>query len=56
MLELITGRSPIEQGRYIVSELKKAMDRTEDLYNLHVFIDPVKNQDTLSGLDFGEFC
>lgn len=40
MLELITGKSPIDRGRYIVREVRNAIDRTEDLYGLHEFLDP----------------
>ncbi|XP_065849484.1 leucine-rich repeat receptor protein kinase HPCA1-like isoform X2 [Euphorbia lathyris] len=40
MLEILTGRRPIERGRYIVREVKMAMDRTKDLYNLHELLDP----------------
>lgn len=46
MAELITGRSPIERGSYIVSELKMAMDRTKNLYNLHEMLDPAISEDT----------
>ncbi|KAL3515800.1 hypothetical protein ACH5RR_022702 [Cinchona calisaya] len=41
LLELITARAPIEKGKYIVREVKQAMDMTKDLYNLHQVIDPV---------------
>uniref|UniRef100_A0A2N9I1Z8 non-specific serine/threonine protein kinase n=1 Tax=Fagus sylvatica TaxID=28930 RepID=A0A2N9I1Z8_FAGSY len=40
MLELITARRPIERGKHIVGEVRKAMDKTKDLYNLHEIIDP----------------
>uniref|UniRef100_A0A2N9H8V4 non-specific serine/threonine protein kinase n=1 Tax=Fagus sylvatica TaxID=28930 RepID=A0A2N9H8V4_FAGSY len=40
MLELITARRPIERGKYIVGEVRKAMDKTKDLDNLHEIIDP----------------
>uniref|UniRef100_A0A2N9HLL3 non-specific serine/threonine protein kinase n=1 Tax=Fagus sylvatica TaxID=28930 RepID=A0A2N9HLL3_FAGSY len=40
MLELITSRKPIDQGKYIVKEVQEAMDKTKDLYNLHEFLDP----------------
>ncbi|KAK9669748.1 hypothetical protein RND81_13G151900 [Saponaria officinalis] len=39
MLELITGKSPIDRGRYIVREVRNAMNRTEDLYGLHELLD-----------------
>ena len=41
LLELITARAPIEKGKYIVREVKLAMDKTKDLYNLQELIDPV---------------
>nr|DAD38792.1 TPA_asm: hypothetical protein HUJ06_013114 [Nelumbo nucifera] len=40
MLELITARKPIERGKYIVREVKMAIDKTKDLYGLHEFLDP----------------
>ncbi|KAK3031340.1 hypothetical protein RJ639_035246 [Escallonia herrerae] len=40
LLELITARSPIEKGKYIVRGVRQAMDRTKDLYNLQGILDP----------------
>ncbi|KAL8116922.1 hypothetical protein AgCh_023197 [Apium graveolens] len=40
LLELLTAKSPIEKGKYIVREVKQAMDKTKDLYNLSEVIDP----------------
>ncbi|XP_071733630.1 leucine-rich repeat receptor protein kinase HPCA1-like [Rutidosis leptorrhynchoides] len=40
MLELITARNPIEKGKYIVREVKQAMDKTKELYDLHELLDP----------------
>ncbi|KAK3419480.1 hypothetical protein EUGRSUZ_G00037, partial [Eucalyptus grandis] len=40
MLELLTARRPIEQGRYIVREVRVAMDKDKDLYNLQGILDP----------------
>ncbi|XP_061980343.1 leucine-rich repeat receptor protein kinase HPCA1-like isoform X2 [Populus nigra] len=52
MLELLTGRRPIERGKYVVREVKMALDRTKDLYNLHELLDPSIGLDTtLKGLD-----
>ncbi|EEF42998.1 leucine-rich repeat receptor protein kinase HPCA1 [Ricinus communis] len=52
MLELLTGKRPIERGKYIVREVKLAMDRTKDLYNLHELLDPgIGLETTLKGLD-----
>lgn len=41
MLEMITARRPIKDGKYIVRVIKDTMDRTKDLYNLHRVIDRV---------------
>ncbi|XP_059652147.1 leucine-rich repeat receptor protein kinase HPCA1-like [Cornus florida] len=52
LLELITGRGPIEKGKYIVREVKRAMDKTKDLYNLHEILDPAIGLATsLKGLE-----
>ncbi|KAI5333981.1 PREDICTED: probable leucine-rich repeat [Prunus dulcis] len=40
MLELITARRPIEQGKYIVRVVQMAMDKTKYLYNLLEVLDP----------------
>ncbi|KAK4845955.1 hypothetical protein QYF36_011137 [Acer negundo] len=40
MLEILTGRRPIERGKYIVREIMMAMDKKKDLYNLQEFLDP----------------
>ncbi|PHT62202.1 putative leucine-rich repeat receptor-like protein kinase [Capsicum annuum] len=40
MLELITARSPIVKGKYIVKEMKQAMDKSKDMYNIGNFVDP----------------
>ncbi|KAK7412406.1 hypothetical protein VNO78_03865 [Psophocarpus tetragonolobus] len=40
MLELVTARRPIEQGKYIVREVIRVMDTSKDLYNLHSILDP----------------
>ncbi|KAK4491319.1 hypothetical protein RD792_002055 [Penstemon davidsonii] len=41
LLELLTSRSPIERGKYIVMEVKEAMDKSKDLYNLQEILDPI---------------
>ncbi|XP_021719098.1 probable leucine-rich repeat receptor-like protein kinase At5g49770 [Chenopodium quinoa] len=53
MLEMVTARQPIQDGKYIVREVKEAMDRTKDLYNLHKVMDPLllTNTTTLVGLE-----
>ena len=50
MLELISARKPIEKGKYIVKEVKIAMDKTKDLYNLQKLIDPTLGT-TLEGFN-----
>ncbi|KAI3701907.1 hypothetical protein L6452_27368 [Arctium lappa] len=40
MLELITARNPIEKGKYIVREVKLAMNKSKELYDLHEVLDP----------------
>ncbi|XP_015891139.3 leucine-rich repeat receptor protein kinase HPCA1 [Ziziphus jujuba] len=40
MLELITARTPIEKGKYIVREVQKTLDKNQGLYNLHRLLDP----------------
>lgn len=40
LFELLTARSPIEKGKYIVREVKLAMDTTKSLYNLQGILDP----------------
>lgn len=39
MLELLTARKPIEKGKYVVREVRTAMDKTKDLYNLQELLD-----------------
>ncbi|KAL8027314.1 hypothetical protein ABFX02_14G087500 [Erythranthe guttata] len=41
LFEILTARSPIVNGKYIVREVKEAMDRTKVLYNLHDILDPI---------------
>ncbi|KAM7474428.1 hypothetical protein LguiB_021671 [Lonicera macranthoides] len=52
LLELITARPPIHQGKYIVREVRQTMDRAKDLYNLQGVLDPRIGQFTdLRGLE-----
>ncbi|KAL8205972.1 hypothetical protein R6Q57_009523 [Mikania cordata] len=53
MLELITARSPIEKGKYIVRQVKEAMDKRKNLYNLREVLDPILGLSTeqLQGLE-----
>ncbi|XP_010521415.1 PREDICTED: probable leucine-rich repeat receptor-like protein kinase At5g49770 [Tarenaya hassleriana] len=40
MLELLTGRQPIERGKYVVKEVKAKMDKSRNLYDLQEILDP----------------
>ncbi|CAI0438449.1 unnamed protein product [Linum tenue] len=51
LLELATAKRPIERGKYIVREVKMAMDKTKSLYNLQTVIDPAICNESLKGLD-----
>ncbi|KAJ6937919.1 leucine-rich repeat receptor-like protein kinase [Populus alba x Populus x berolinensis] len=52
MLELLTGRRPIEKGKYVVREVKTVLDRAKYLYNLGELLDSSIGLDTtLKGLD-----
>ncbi|MED6133195.1 hypothetical protein PIB30_026264 [Stylosanthes scabra] len=54
MLELITGRKPIERGKYIVKVVRNSIDKTKDLYGLHELIDrAIFDGSALNG--FGKF-
>ncbi|XP_068669079.1 leucine-rich repeat receptor protein kinase HPCA1-like [Aristolochia californica] len=54
MLELITAKQPIEKGKYIVREVRMAMDKSEEHYGLKEFMDPtIRNATNLIG--FGRF-
>ncbi|CAH2070555.1 unnamed protein product [Thlaspi arvense] len=39
MLELLTGRSPIERGKYVVREVKTKMNTSRSLYDLQELLD-----------------
>lgn len=50
MLELITGRQPIEKGKYIVREVRIAMDKNDEThYGLIEKMDPTIKMDQLIG-------
>ncbi|EEE52939.1 hypothetical protein OsJ_35571 [Oryza sativa Japonica Group] len=40
LLEVITARKPLERGRYVVREVKEAVDPPKDMYGLHELLDP----------------
>lgn len=51
MLEIISARKkPIMRGKHIVKEVKAAMDKTKDLYNLEELLDPTLGT-TLEGFN-----
>lgn len=41
LLEILTSTAPIVKGKYIVREVKEAMDKSKPLYNLEPILDPV---------------
>lgn len=49
MLELLTARAPIRRENHIAREIKVAMDKEKDLYNLYEFLDPSIRLDTALG-------
>ncbi|XP_050214535.1 leucine-rich repeat receptor protein kinase HPCA1 [Mercurialis annua] len=55
MLELITAKQPIVKGKYIVREVRMAINKNdEEFYGLREIMDPaIKNTGTLAG--FGKF-
>ncbi|GLT60086.1 hypothetical protein SLA2020_328700 [Shorea laevis] len=51
LLELVVGRRPIEEGKYIVREVRMALDKKKDLYSLHQILDPALVDASLKGLE-----
>ncbi|KAG6780071.1 hypothetical protein POTOM_016481 [Populus tomentosa] len=52
LLELVSGRKPLERGKYLAAEVSSSLDRKKDLYNLHELLDPSIRLDTMpKGLD-----
>ncbi|GLT52144.1 hypothetical protein SLA2020_254990, partial [Shorea laevis] len=51
LLELVAGRRPIEEGKYIVREVRMALDKKKDLYSLHQILDPALVDASLKGLE-----
>ncbi|KAJ3703528.1 hypothetical protein LUZ61_007233 [Rhynchospora tenuis] len=49
LIELITGKKPLERGRYIVREVKSLLDWSKDLCNLKNLLDPLLDLTTLVG-------
>ncbi|GAB4847416.1 Leucine-rich repeat receptor protein kinase hpca1 [Ancistrocladus abbreviatus] len=56
MLELVTGRRPLQQGRnYIVKDVRIAIDKRKDLYGLHALIDPAIASYAITLVGFEKF-
>ncbi|XP_048319930.2 leucine-rich repeat receptor protein kinase HPCA1 isoform X1 [Ziziphus jujuba] len=57
MLELITAKQPIEKGKYIVREVRMAMDKNdEEHYGMRELMDPaIRNTTALHLIGFGRF-
>ncbi|KAG5525660.1 hypothetical protein RHGRI_032084 [Rhododendron griersonianum] len=51
LLELVTARQPIENGKYIVREVRQRMKRDQVLYGLDEILDPVILAPTPKGLE-----
>ncbi|GAV77370.1 Pkinase_Tyr domain-containing protein [Cephalotus follicularis] len=52
LLELLTGRNPIERKKYIVREVQSAMDMTKELCGLQEILDPaIGMKTTVTGLE-----
>lgn len=47
MLELVTGKMPIEKNKYIVREVRETMNKTGNIYSL---VDPAIRSNTLTGV------
>lgn len=56
MLELLTARLPIEMGKYVVQEVRMAMNEAEEYHGLTELIDPVLRSMATDGFaGFGSF-
>ncbi|XP_018476193.1 leucine-rich repeat receptor protein kinase HPCA1 isoform X2 [Raphanus sativus] len=53
MLELLTGKSPIERGKYVVREVKTKMNKSRSLYDLQELLDPsiIASSSNLKGFE-----
>uniref|UniRef100_A0A1J3K1V3 non-specific serine/threonine protein kinase n=2 Tax=Noccaea caerulescens TaxID=107243 RepID=A0A1J3K1V3_NOCCA len=53
MLELLTGKSPIERGKYVVREVKTKMNKSRSLYDLQELLDTaiVASSSNLKGFE-----
>ncbi|CAO2829840.1 unnamed protein product [Amaranthus hypochondriacus] len=55
MLELITARRPIQDGKYIVKEIREAKDGKNDLYSLQRVMDPILLSNTTLLVGFEKY-
>lgn len=56
LLELITGRLPVVEGKYVVREVRMALDdQEEEFYGLRDIIDPALLQNSRSLVGFKKF-
>ncbi|XP_065011774.1 leucine-rich repeat receptor protein kinase HPCA1-like isoform X2 [Musa acuminata AAA Group] len=52
LLELVTARKPIEEGQYVVRQVKDAIDKQKNLLNLDELLDPtIATVSALRGLE-----
>ncbi|XP_024011808.1 probable leucine-rich repeat receptor-like protein kinase At5g49770 [Eutrema salsugineum] len=53
MLELLTGKSPIDGGKYVVREVKTKMDKSRNLYDLQELLDTkiIASSENLNGFE-----
>ena len=53
MLELLTGKSPIVGGKYVVKEVKAKMDKSRNLYDLQELVATtiIANSENLNGFE-----
>ncbi|URE10285.1 Leucine-rich repeat receptor-like protein kinase [Musa troglodytarum] len=52
LLELVTARKPLEEGRYVVRQVKDAIDKQKNLCNLDEILDPtIATVNALPGLE-----
>lgn len=49
MLELLTSRTPIVKGKYVVREVKETLDKSKNLYNLESILDPIVTSNMAPG-------
>lgn len=55
LLEMITASKPIQQGQFIVKQIKETVDKSKELYNLCNIIDPLLRSSTIALVGFDRF-